>query len=159
MSSPHEAHRPIDRAQFAIAGGLTVAAAVVGWDAANLAGGQTYARVGPQAFPYAIAIGLVSLAAWTAIDALRRATPERGADEFVPVLWILGGLVAQLALIGVAGFSIATGVLFGATARAFGRGPLYLSIPIGAAVSLALWVLFAKGLELSLPAGPLERLF
>ena len=81
---------------------------------------------------------------------MRGGTPEHEPAETAPVLWILGGLVGQIALIGFAGFSIATGVLFAATARGFGRGRLYLTFPIGVAISLALWLLFAKGLDLSL---------
>jgi putative tricarboxylic transport membrane protein len=74
------------------------------------------------------------------------------------VLWIVGGLLAQMILLKPVGFSIGTGLLFAATARGFGRGPLWKTIPIGIVLSLAIWVLFAKGLQLSLPAGPIERL-
>ena len=58
-----------------------------------------------------------------------------------------------------AGFSIATGLLFAAAARGFGRGPLWMTIPIGIVFSFLVWLVFAKGLQLTLPAGPLEKLF
>jgi putative tricarboxylic transport membrane protein len=74
------------------------------------------------------------------------------------MVWIVGGLAAQMLLLKVAGFSIATGLLFAATARAFGRGPLWLTIPVGIVLAFVIWVIFARGLQLSLPAGPLERL-
>jgi putative tricarboxylic transport membrane protein len=48
--------------------------------------------------------------------------------------------------------------LFAATARGFGRGPLWLTIPLGIVLSFAVWFVFSKGLQLTLPAGPLERL-
>ena len=73
--------------------------------------------------------------------------------------WIVGGLVAQIVLLPYAGFSIATGAVFAATARAFGRGPLWFTYPVGVVMSLAIWLFFSKGLQLVLPAGPLERLF
>jgi putative tricarboxylic transport membrane protein len=57
------------------------------------------------------------------------------------------------------GFSIATGLLFAAAARGFGRGPLWMTIPIGIVFSFVIWFIFAKGLKLSLPTGPLEKLF
>ena len=68
--------------------------------------------------------------------------------------WIVGGLVAQIALLPYAGFSIATGAVFAATAKAFGRGPLWFTYPVGVIFALAIWLFFAKGLQLVLPAGP-----
>ncbi|MNW04981.1 Tripartite tricarboxylate transporter TctB family protein [compost metagenome] len=61
-------------------------------------------------------------------------------------------------LIRLAGFSIATGLLFGLAARGFGARKLHISIPVGIAICLAIWWLFAGVLQLSLPAGPLENL-
>ena len=118
-----------------------------------------YARVGPTSFPYAIAAVLFVLAVWTAVAALRGEFPEREDQNVSPMLWIVGGLAAQMLLLKFAGFSIATGLLFAATARGFGRGPLWLTVPIGIVIALVLWIIFAKGLQLSLPAGPIERLF
>lgn len=84
--------------------------------------------------------------------------PEREKQEISPILWIVGGLAAQMLLLKTAGFSIATGLLFAATARAFGRGALWKTIPIGIVLAFVVWIIFAKGLQLSLPAGPLEHL-
>jgi putative tricarboxylic transport membrane protein len=67
--------------------------------------------------------------------------------------------VAQMLLLGVAGFSIATGVMFGLVARGFGERRLWLTIPAGILVSLVLFFVFNRGLQLTLPGGPLERLF
>jgi putative tricarboxylic transport membrane protein len=154
-----EPRRP-DRAALAIAVGLAVLGAVVLWDAINLpAAGGAYARVGPKTFPIVIGIGLLGLAIWTAFAAVRREFPEREEQHFPPMLWIVAGLAAQLLLLKVAGFSIATGLLFAATAKAFGKGPLWMTIPIGVALSFGVWIVFARLLQLSLPAGPLENLF
>ena len=60
---------------------------------------------------------------------------------------------------GPAVFAIATGLLFAFAARGFGRGPLWMTIPIGIAVSLVIWLIFAGLLKLALPGGPLEHLF
>ena len=134
-------------------------AIVIAWSTALTPVAASYARIGPPAFPYAIAAVLFVLAVWTAVAALRGEFPEREEQNVSPMLWIVGGLAAQMLLLKFAGFSIATGLLFAATARGFGRGPLWLTVPIGIVIALVLWIIFAKGLQLSLPAGPLERLF
>lgn len=148
-----------DRAALVIGVGLAVIAAIVAWDTRNLGGGGGYAQIGPKAFPYAVAIMLAVLAVFTLLSAWRGEFPARERDHVAPILWIAGGLAAQLLLIPVLGFSIATGLLFAATAKGFGRGPLWFTIPVGIALSLAVWLAFTLLLKLSLPAGPLENLF
>ena len=45
-------------------------------------------------------------------------------------------------------------------AQADGLARLFYNLPfIGIALSFAIWIVFAQLLKLSLPAGPLERLF
>lgn len=153
-----ETQRRPDRAAFAIALILAVVAAIIVWSTAHMAGAGMNAPVGPRTFPYAIAAVLFLLAALTVIAAWRGNFPAREPEAFGPVVWIVGGLAAQMLLLHATGFSIATGLLFAATAKGFGRGPLWLTIPIGVVLSFVVWVVFARGLQLSLPAGPLERL-
>ena len=149
-----------DWAGLAVAVALVALAAVVVWDAASIrTGAAAYSRIGPRAFPYGVAAGLAILAVATAVQAFRVAAPAPPSDDIRPAAWIVGGLIVQLALLPYAGFSPATGAVFAATARAFGRGPLWLTYPLGVAFALAVWVFFAHGLNLILPAGPLERLF
>ncbi|WP_256748944.1 tripartite tricarboxylate transporter TctB family protein [Mesorhizobium sp. Mes31] len=154
-----QAKRRPDRAALVIAAALAIVAVVIAWSTASHGAGANYARVGPTTFPYFIAAVFLGLSIWTAFEAFRGDFPEREHQEISPILWIVGGLVAQMLLLKVAGFAIATGLLFAATARAFGRGPLWQTIPIGLVLSFIIWIIFAKGLQLSLPAGPLERLF
>jgi putative tricarboxylic transport membrane protein len=156
--SPEAKRRP-DWAALVIAAALAVVAGVIAWSTASHGVGGNYARVGPTTFPYFIAAAFFGLAIWTAFEAFRGDFPPREHQQISPILWIVGGLAAQMLLLKVAGFSIATGLLFAATARAFGRGPLWQTIPIGIVLSLVIWIIFAKGLQLSLPAGPLEQLF
>ena len=137
---------------------LAVFAAVIFSSTSQMGGGGAYSRVGPTTFPYVIAAVLLVLALLTAAAAWRGEFPEREPEALSPVVWIVGGLAAQMLLLKFAGFSIATGLLFAATARAFGRGPLWLTVPIGIALSFVVWFIFARGLQLSLPVGPLERL-
>ena len=159
MSSgqPNLSRRP-DGAALVIAAILAVIAAVIIWQTSQMRVPPIQARVGPTVFPYIIAGGLLLLSVGTVASALRHGFPAREADNFQPIMWIVGGLIAQLLLLSTVGFSIATGVLFACTAKAFGRGPLWQTIPIGAVFALLVWLAFAKGLQLSLPSGPLERL-
>ena len=117
-----------------------------------------YARIGPATVPKVIGAGLALLAVWTAVEAWRGDFPEREPQQHPPMLWIVAGLAAQMLLLNTVGFSVATGVLFGATAKAFGRGPLWFTIPVGIVISFVIWAIFARVLQLSLPAGPIERL-
>lgn len=148
----------VDRAGLVIALLLAVVAAVIFFSTRAMPVTAQYARVGPTTFPYAIAAGLAALAVGTAVSALRGGFPEREPERLAPVLWIVGGLIAQILALKTLGFSIATGLLFALTARGFGRGPLWMTIPIGIVFSLVVWIIFARVLQLSLPAGPLERL-
>lgn len=153
-----ETRRP-DRAALIIAVVLAVIAGLIFWDVSRLTGLAGYSQVGPTTVPYAIACCLLGLAVWTAIEGWRGDFAEREHQEFGPVFWIVGGLAAQMLLLNTLGFSIATGILFATTARGFGKRMLWLTVPIGIAFSFVVWLIFAKLLQLSLPAGPLERLF
>lgn len=147
-----------DGAALVVAAILAGIAVVIFWQTAQMRVPPVQQRVGPTVFPYVVATGLALLAVGTVVSALRNGFPERSKDDFRPILWIVGGLVAQILLLSTAGFSIATGVLFSFTAKAFGRGPLWRTTAIGAVFAFIVWFMFAKGLQLSLPAGPVERL-
>ena len=145
-----------DRAALVIAAALIVLGIVVAWDASRIGAGGAYARIGPQTIPYVIALCLGGLGIWTIFEALRGDFPEREAQEAMPVLWIVGGLLIQLLSIKLIGFSIATGLLFALVARGFGERRLWISVPVGIVLSIAVWIVFARGLSLTLPHGPLE---
>lgn len=155
---PGEPGSTPDKAVLAIAAGLAVLAGVIVWSTVSMGGGGAYSRIGPTTFPYVIAGVLFVLALCTAVAAVRGSFPKREPERAAPVLWIVGGLVGQMLLLKLAGFSIATGILFAATARGFGRGPLWMTFPIGVVLSFVVWFIFAKGLQLTLPAGPFEKL-
>ncbi len=147
-----------DWAALCIALLLAVIAAVIAMDMTRLPNAARYARIGPATIPYAIAIGLAVLSVATAIAAFFGKFPQRERQDLGPVGWIVAGLLTQIALLNLVGFSVATGILFAFTAKGLGRGPLWLSIPIGIALSFAVWFVFAKLLQLNLPAGPRARL-
>jgi putative tricarboxylic transport membrane protein len=159
MTTPEAApvpRRPPDRAARVIAAGEVVHAAGIWGDPSRLGGIVTYARIGPQTIPYAIALCLAGLGLWTIFEAVRGDFPEREPQEIRPVLWIVGGLLLQLLFIRSVGFTLATGAMFAAVAFGFGERRVWLSLPAGIILSAAVWLLFARGLALSLPQGPLE---
>ncbi len=117
-----------------------------------------YAGVGPGGMPFAVGWVLVVLAVWTAIDALRGKPDAREPIEILPVLWILGGLALQIALLKPAGFMVASGLLFACTAFAFGKRNLLITIPVGLVFALAVYGVFDALLQLNLPGGPVETL-
>ena len=150
------ATRRPDGAALVIAVVLAILAAVIFWQTAQMRVVAVYARVGPTTFPYIVATGLAVLAVATVVSALRGSFPARDKDNYGPMLWILGALLAQMLLLFPAGFSIATGVLFALTAAGFGRRRFWLTLPAGITFAFVIWLIFARGLQLSLPAGPLE---
>ena len=158
VPSSHEKRRP-DRAAFIIAPVLFAVAIVIWWDAGRLAEMSNYSRIGPATVPHVVAIGLALLAVWTGFEAWRGDFPEREPIEVQPVVFIVAGLAGQMLLLKTAGFSVATGLLFALTAFGFGRRKLWISLPIGIALSFAVYIIFGRLLQLSLPAGPLEHLF
>ena len=157
-AGPATTRRP-DRAALVIAALLGCLAVIVFWQTRSMPISAQYARVGPTTLPYVMSAFLALLAIGHVFSAFRHGMPEREADRPGPMLWIIGGLILQMLLLKPAGFAIATGLLFAFTARGFGRGPLWMTVPIGIVVSLVIWLIFAGLLKLSLPAGPLEHLF
>ena len=152
-----EQRRP-DWAALVIAAVLVAIAGVIFVDVSRLKGMAGYSQVGPATVPDWIGFALIGLAIWTVIAAFRGDFPEREKQEMPALVWIIAGLAAQMLLLRVAGFSIATGVLFALTAAGFGKRKLWITIPVGIALCLVIWLIFAGLLQLSLPAGPLEHL-
>ena len=152
------ARRP-DMAGIAIAAVLMLIAAVIFWDTSTLQLAPTYG-VGPKAMPYVIASGLVVLALGNFALAWRGDFPARESLDPKAIILILGGLAALIAIIALGGgFIPATAVLFAATSSAFGRRAVLTDLAIGLVLGVTVFLLFDKLLTLSLPAGPLERLF
>ena len=157
LGEPNLSRRP-DGAALAIALVLAIIAAVIIWQTSMMRVPPIQAKVGPTVFPYVIAGGLIILAIGTAVSALRGQFPAREPLNFRPIAWIVAGLLGQILLVGWMGFSVGTAVLFAFVAKGFGRGPLWITLPIGFVLAFVIWFIFSRGLQLSLPAGPIERL-
>jgi putative tricarboxylic transport membrane protein len=150
--------RAVDPAGIVIAALLLVIALVILWDMSQLQLTSVYG-LGPKAMPIVVACGLILLSGGNLLMALRGGLPERESAGPKPLLLIIGGLAALIALVGLGGgFILATAILFATTAAAFGRKAFLVDLGIGLVLGVVIFLLFDKLLTLSLPAGPLERL-
>jgi putative tricarboxylic transport membrane protein len=151
--------RRIDVAGLVIAIILLALAGLVWWDMSKLQILSPY-DLGPKVMPIVVSACLMLLAIGNGIGALRGDLPPRDTLDWKPIILILGGLACLIILIAIgAGFMIGTAILFATTSAAFGRRAFLVDLLIGVAIAVFVYVLFAKFLTLSLPAGPLERLF
>jgi putative tricarboxylic transport membrane protein len=152
------------------AGPLAVAAGVVGLGlvllvgAFRISGEAAYAGVGPRAFPLVIGGALTLLGLVLAVALFRGLViaPESGEDvdasleaDLRPIGWIVAGLALAVFLLERAGFPITAALLFTVTARAFGSRRLLRDAVLGLVVATATYLVFARGLGVSLPGGPL----
>lgn len=153
------AGRRFDVRALVMGAALFVAALVVLRDAAAQTMASAYG-LGPAAMPYTVSAALAVLGVGHIVSAFRGGLPVPERADPTAIGWIALGLVALLLCIGFgAGFVLATTILFATTARAFGRRAFLIDAAIGFVLGVSIHLLFAKLLTLSLPSGPLERLF
>lgn len=151
--------KSVDRPALVVALLLLIAAGLVAYDANSQTITSTYG-VGPTAMPFMVSTILAVLGLCHIVVAFREGLPKPEDVDTGAVLWLVGGLVGLIACIGLGGgFILATAIVFSATARAFGRRALAVDFGIGLVLGLAIFLLFSKLLQLTLPSGPLERLF
>lgn len=148
-------------AGLAIGLGLIAIASVIGYDTMQMQVPPTYARVGPQIFPYIIAIGLALTGAKIVWNSYR------GGDEVIDVVeptdWksvgiIVAGLVAHMNLLKPLGFVPAGLILFLSVSFAFGSRRYGRDAIVGLLLVLFAYLGFTYGLGLQLPPGILKGL-
>lgn len=107
----------------------------------------------------AIGLGCLSLA--LLISALRGGWQTVEEKEYTPdklaLRWLAAGMLANIVLIGPAGFTVASVVLFTLVARAFGSTQILRDASFGFAFALFAYIGFARALGINIGAGPLER--
>jgi putative tricarboxylic transport membrane protein len=156
------------RAELIISAGvllLGIVATIVAWRLPEAGG---YARVGPNVVPKIVSAGIVLLGIWllaeTFTGGYRSRVPdepgERGEHAFLfeAFLWVSAGLVAQMLLIGHAGFVIAGAVLFACVARGFGSTRWLRDAISGLVLAVLVFLFFVRFLNVNLPAGWLKPL-
>jgi putative tricarboxylic transport membrane protein len=149
-----------DIAGLLIAAGLLCLAALSYWDAWELGGGPSYSRVGPAVAAEIVGAGLAILAVLNGVAAWRGGFVEGEPYDPVAVGIMVVGFAALIAIIAMGGGFIAgMTVIFAATCYAFGRRAPLTDLIVGFVLALFVYLVFTKLLTLSLPAGPLEKLF
>lgn len=144
--------------------GLIALAAVVGIDAARMRVPPSYARVGPQIFPFVIATGMALTGAWIAWNAWRGVPePNESDTEGGPTDWksvgiIAAALIVHLNVLKPLGFVPAGVILFWAVAYAFGSRRYLRDVIVGLCLALFAYLGFRYGLGLQLPPGILKGL-
>ena len=149
-------------AGLAIGLGLIAIASVIGFDTMQMQVPPSYARVGPQIFPYIVAIGLAVTGAHIAWKSYRGG--DEVIDEVEPTDWksvgiIVAGLIAHMNLLKPLGFVPAGLVLFMSVAFAFGSRRYGRDALVGFLLVVFAYVGFTYGLGLQLPPGILKGLF
>ena len=147
-----------DGAAFIIAAILAALGALLIWQGRAIPDKGGYAGIGSGEAPLFVGLCLWALALTHVWKGLRHGATGVPRQNPVPILFIIGGLALQLALLHVLGFSIASGLLFACTAAAFGKRNFAISLPAGIAFALAIYAVFDQLLKLNLPAGFLETL-
>jgi putative tricarboxylic transport membrane protein len=106
-----------------------------------------------------VATGIAVLGVLTVIMAWRGKFEAREPLNYGGVLWLSGGVIAEIIMLySGTGFIPGSAVLFACAARAFGQTTLLLNLGVGLVMSTVLFLLFRYGLGLSLPSGPVERI-
>lgn len=150
------------RGEALLAGGVIALGLFVAVETLSISAPAGYSRVGPAAYPWAVAVALIATGAWLLWDAVagtwRGERGQAGAPAFDgrAFAYVSLGLILHMLLISTAGFVLASAVLFVCVARAFGGRNLLLSAAIGLGLALAAYVGFDRGLDLDLPGGLLE---
>lgn len=166
MSSDEDSpDRREQRYELAVAIAVAVLGVVVLWQTREIRVSPMNAKIGPRVIPYVVGSGLVVVGLWYAIDVLRgnvvgNAAGEDAEDvdsdattDWSTVVWIGVSLVAYLVLLERAGFIIASSVLFLGAAFGMGSRRFARDAVVAAVLSVAVYLLFTRGLSLRLPEG------
>ena len=152
----------IARPELAIGLGLLAFSALAFWQTLSIPVSPMYAKVGPTIFPYIAVTGLVCLSLLLILKAVtggwQDAEEKEVALDWRALGFVVAGLLANVSLIDVLGFSAASTAMFVLITYGFGsRSPLR-DAAIGLAVALTAYFGFAKLLGVNIGAGVIENL-
>ncbi len=153
--------RTIAKGDLGIAIGVILLGLISAWQTTEIPQ-SLYAAVGPRAFAWAASAMLVIMGLFLVKDAVTGGWSHE-SDEFGEVdwpggLWLIGGLAANVVLIDIIGFILASTFLFLFTARAFGSRQLVRDAVIGFLLAFVAYVGFDRVLGYKIGTGLIERL-
>jgi putative tricarboxylic transport membrane protein len=163
-SSPAAARRGVSVPDLLVALGVTLLGAVLLLGSFQIPFGIN-AVVGPRVFPLIVSAGLTVVGLVLTAGALRghRAEPaaEEDTDPDAPVNLgapgiILGGFLLGAALLPTLGFVLGTAIMYVSVAYALDERRYGRMIGVALLVSLVTYVVFTRGLGLTLPSGVLK---
>ena len=157
-------------AEVALAAGVVALGLLVLWKTGEIRITPMNARIGPRVIPYIVGGGLVVVGLWFIIELLlgRGTGPAAGEDsedvdlsretDWRTIGFIGAALIAYLILIERAGFIVASSVLFFIAAFGMGSRRVVRDSVIAIVLSVAVFLIFTRGLSLRLPEGivPIE---
>lgn len=138
---------------------------VVLWMTAQAPVAAAFAKIGPTAFPYGIGVLLILMGLLLLRDARRgqwfcEATdPAEPRPDLVPLMWVCGGLLANILLIKSIGFILSSAIMYVLIARGFGARRLWLAAIVGFLLALSAYYGFAQLLGLRMGGGLIEDMF
>jgi putative tricarboxylic transport membrane protein len=139
-------------------------AALLAWQTLLIPAGAGQAAAGPRAAPWFVTALLAGLGLAILVEHRRRAGAAPAAAAERPARldraglgWVSAGLALNAALIGPAGFIVATSVLFACTARGFGSSRPLRDAAIGFFVATGAHLVFARLLDYPIGGGLVEQ--
>ena len=142
---------------------LAAVALVIAYSTSKMSIAPTYAKVGPQVFPYlaAFALGATGLFfIWQTVSRQPdRIIPDTDVTDWRAIAFISGGFIFEILFIEPLGFILSASVLFVAVAYAFGSRRYVRDAITALILSTIAYLVFTKLLNLQLPAGILKGLF
>jgi putative tricarboxylic transport membrane protein len=148
----------VSGAGLAIGFGLSVIAGLIAYSTSRMQIAPSYARIGPQIFPYFVSIGMALAGAYFAWNAwapgIEREIQAEGFDtDWKALAIIVAGLLIDWAVLRPLGFIIAAAVLFVCVSFAFGSRRYLRDVIVAVLLALISYLGFRHGLGLQLPAG------
>lgn len=161
MSGGGAGRRGLAWGEIAIGLSVIALAAVVWWQTGLIPVSPIYAKVGPTVMPTLAAVGLGALGLLLLAAGVRGGwqTPDEKSipPDRAALGWVIGGLGLNVALIGTAGFTIASTLLFLCVARGFGSRRILRDAAIGFVFALVAYLGFARTLGIDIGSGLVER--
>ena len=148
----------IHAGQLATAAFIVVVGCTLAWGASRFPVDKGYTILGPQVYPYAVAVFLLFVGTGLACQALMGGFPGIAAEVpttragVVGAAWVSSGLSVVALLITHIGFVLAAAALFVMAARGFGSRRPMRDMAVGVALTLPVYWAFSIGLGVSLPS-------